>query len=106
MPLLYALRLQNRQRRQQEFVALLKQYGGPAELEPSLRHWLIDWDEGAAPEYRQLSEVHQEQYIHMLLELDRSLTPSQRSHAVTRMREYAEIFSALAEAGRKVRSDS
>jgi hypothetical protein len=103
MPLLYALRLQNRQRRQQEFVALLKQSRGPAELTPKLRHWLLDWDEGTSPEYRHLSNVHQEQYIEMLLELDRGLTPSQRSHAVTRMREYADIFSALADAGRKAR---
>lgn len=103
MPLLYALRLQNRQRRQQEFVALLKAYRAPAELAPRLRHWLLDWEEGASPEYRQLSDVHQEQYIQMLLELDRGLTPAQRSHAVARMREFAEIFSALAEAGRKAR---
>jgi hypothetical protein len=104
MPLLYTLRLQNRQRRQQEFVALLKRYGGPAELEPRLRRWLIDWDEGASAEYRQLSGVHQEQYIQMLLELDRGLAPAQRSHAVTRMREYAETFNALAEASRKASS--
>jgi hypothetical protein len=104
MPLLYTLRLQNRQRRQQEFVALLKQYSSAAELTPRLRRWLLDWEEGAAPEYRQLSDIHQEQYIQMLLELDRGLTPAQRSHAVTRMREYADIFSALADAGRKARS--
>jgi hypothetical protein len=104
MPLLYALRLQNRQRRQQEFVALVRHSHGPAELTSRLRRWLLDWDEGVSPEYRHLSDVYQEQYIEMLLELDRGLTPSQRSHAVTRMREYADIFSALADAGRKARS--
>jgi cytochrome c553 len=104
MPLLEALRLQNRQRRQQEFEALLKAYRTPAELEPKLRYWLINWDEGASPEYRRLARIHEEQYIQMLLELDRGLTPSQRNHAVARMQEYAEIFSALAEAGRKPRS--
>jgi len=106
LPLLYALRLQNRQRRQGEFVALLKAYRSPAELEPKLRRWLTDWEEGASPEYRRLSEMHREQYIQMLLELDRGLTPAQRVHAVTRFYEYAEIFKALAEQSELARSGS
>ena len=94
---MYALRLQNRQRRQIDFVALLKAYRSPAELEPRLKHWLTDWEDGASPEYRRQSELHREQYIQMLLELDRGLTPPQRAHAVTRLNEYAEIFMALAD---------
>ena len=97
MPLLYELRLQNRQRRQVEFVALLKQYRGAAELEPPLRQWLTEWDAGVDPEYRRLSDLHQEQYIQMLLELDRGLTVPQRAHALTRLNEYAELFKALAD---------
>jgi hypothetical protein len=96
LPLVYALRLQNRQRRQSEFVALLKAYRSPAELEPRLQRWLTEWEEGASPEYRRLSELQRESYIQMLLELDRGLSPAQRMHAVTRLREYAEIFKALA----------
>jgi hypothetical protein len=104
LPLLYALRLQNRQRRQSDFVSLLKAYRIPAELEPRLEHWLTDWEDGASPEYRRLSALHQEQYIEMLLELDRGLTPSQRTHAVTRLSEYAELFTALAGRGKLARS--
>jgi hypothetical protein len=106
LPLLYELRLQNRQRRQGEFVALLKAYRSPAELEPRLKQWLTDWEEGASPEYRRLSELHREQYIQMLLELDRGLTAAQRVHAVTRFYEYAEIFKALAEQIKLARSGS
>lgn len=106
LPLLYALRLQNRQRRQNEFIALLKTYGSPAELESTLKHWLIDWEEGASPEYRRLSDLHRALYIEMLLELDRGLTPPQRAHALTRLNEYAEIFKALAEEGKLARSGS
>jgi hypothetical protein len=106
LPLLYALRLQNRQRRQAEFVALLKAYRGTAELEPRLKDWLTEWEEGASSEYRRLSALHRELYIQMLLELDRSLTPAQRSHAVTRFYEYAEIFKGLAEHGKAVRPAS
>lgn len=106
LPLLYELRLQNRERRQGEFVALLKAYRGPAELEPRLKQWLTGWEEGASPEYRRLSELHREGYIQMLLELDRGLTPAQRVHAVTRFYEYAEIFKALAEQSKLARSGS
>ena len=106
LPLLYELRLQNRQRRQGEFVALLKAYRSPAELEPRLKQWLTGWEEGASPEYRRLSELHREGYIQMLLELDRGLTPAQRVHAVTRFYEYAEIFKALAEQSKLARSGS
>ena len=96
MPLLYELRLQNRQRRQSEFVAMLRQYRSAAELEPALRLWLTDWEAGADAEYRRRSDLHQEQYMQMLLELDRGITPAQRAHAVTRLHEYAELFKALA----------
>ena len=106
LPLLYELRLENRQRRQAEFVALLKGSRSQAELEPKLKHWLTEWDEGASPEYRRLSEQHRELYIQMLLDLDRGLTPAQRAHAVARFQEYAEIFKALAEQSKLARSDS
>lgn len=106
LPLLYALRLQNRQRRQNEFVSLLKAHRNPAELEPRLQHWLTDWEAGASPEYRRLSELHRDLYVQMLLELDRSLTPAQRAHAVTRLHEYAEIFRTLAGQGRLERPGS
>lgn len=106
LPLLYALRLENRQRRQGEFVALLKAYRSPAELAPRLEHWLTDWEDGASAEYRRLSDLHLERYIQMLLELDRGLTPAQRLHAVTRFHEYAEIFKSLAEQGNPARPGS
>jgi Family of unknown function (DUF6279) len=96
LPLLYDLRLQNRERRQQEFVALLKAHRSPGELEPELRHWLSDWETGASPQYLQLSGLHRERYMQMLLELDRSLAPVQRAHATARLSEYAQLFAALA----------
>lgn len=106
LPLLYELRLQNRQRRQREFVALLRSSRGAAELEPRLRHWLADWEEGAAPEYLRLSRLYRERYMQMLLGLDRSLTPVQRAHAVTRVAEYGDLFAALARQSKLARAAS
>lgn len=106
LPLLYELRLQNRQRRQSEFVALLRQYRSAAALEPELRRWLSDWNTGAYAEYRRLSDIYQEQYIQMLLELDRGIKPAQRAHAVSQLNQYAELFKALAELNQPVGSGS
>ena len=106
LPLLYTLRLQNRQRRQQEFVALLQAYRNPGELEPRLRRWLSDWEGGGSPEYRRLTELHRERYMQMLLELDRSLAPGQRAHALARFSEYAQLFAALAEQDKLARLGS
>ena len=106
LPLLYALRLQNRQRRQSEFLALLKAHRSPTELEPRLLNWLTDWEQGASPEYRRVSDLHRQLYVQMLLDLDRSLTPGQRAHAMTRLNEYAELFASLAAQGRRPRPAS
>ncbi len=106
LPLVYELRLQNRRRRQGEFLATLKKYRSPAELEPRLKHWLTEWEEGASPAYLLLSEQHQTLYVQMLLELDRGLSPAQRVHAVTRLHEYAEIFKSLAEQDKLAQSGS
>ena len=103
LPLLFNLRLQNRQRRQNEFLALLKSHQTPAELEPRLLYWLTNWEEGASPEYLRQSELHRDLYMQMLLDLDRTLTPVQRAHAVMRLNEYAGIFAALAVRGRPPR---
>ena len=106
LPLVYELRLQNRRRRQGEFLAMLKTNRSPAELEPRLKHWLTEWEEGASTVYRRLSEQHQTLYIQMLLELDRGLTPAQRVHAVTRLHEYAEIFKSLAQQNKLAQAGS
>lgn len=100
LPLLYELRLQNRQRRQQEFATLLKAHRSAAELEPGLRHWLVDWEQGATPEYLRLSRLYRERYMQMLLTLDRDLAPEQRAHAVARFAQFGETFAALAGEGK------
>jgi len=99
LPLLYELRLKNRQRRQREFVELLRARRNGADLATGLQHWLRDWEAGANADYMRLSREYRARYMDLLIELDRSLSAAQRAHAVTRLREYAEIFLALAAQG-------
>ena len=106
LPLTDSLRLQNRQRRQREFVALLLAHRTQAELAPELRRWLGDWEEGAAPEYLRASALQREGYLQMLLALDPGLTPAQRAHAAARLNEYGELFAALARPSKLARADA
>jgi hypothetical protein len=100
LPLLYAMRLQDRIRRQKEVVAMIRQHHGAVELTPLFVHWLANWEEGRAPEYQRLTLVHRGQYVRMLVEMDKGMTPKQREHAVKRLRKYAEDFRALVEEGK------
>jgi len=106
LPLLYTLRLSDRVRWQKEIVAMIRQHRGAAELGPRLAHWIAHWEGGRAPEYQRLTLAHREQYVEMLLEMDKGMTPKQREHAVTRLRRYAEDFRALAEEGKPARPGS
>lgn len=106
MPLLYALRLQNRQRRQQEFVAMLLAHRSAEELAPALGRWLADWQGGESAELRRLADLYRARYMQMLLELDRSLAPPQRARAVARLDDYGAMFAALAAQGRLARASA
>jgi hypothetical protein len=56
----------------------------------------VNWREGRDPAYASANDAWREQYFAMLLDLDKTLTPEQRTRAVARMRSFAEDFSALA----------
>jgi Family of unknown function (DUF6279) len=104
LPLLYELRLADRERRQREFLALLREHSDPAELALKLGPWLGDWETGRSEEFRRVAQLHQEQYIRMLLELDRGMTSTQRQHAVNRLREYSAQLAEIAQESRLARS--
>jgi hypothetical protein len=106
LPLLYTLRLADRVRRQKEVVAMIRRERGAAEFAPRFVHWFSNWEEGRAPEYQRLTLAHREQYVEMLLDMDKGMTPKQREHAVKRLRKYAEDFRVLAEEGKPVRPGS
>lgn len=93
-PLTEALRDADRRRRQAELVALLRK----REATKRLADWAEGWDRGRAPEYEAASRAQRVAFFELLLEIDRLLTPEQRTEAVTRLREFARDFSALAQA--------
>lgn len=89
------LRHQDRQRRQKEFLALLKQRQNKAEFVRVLTPWLADWEKGRAPEVAQALNDSIEKRIAMYLEIERLLTPQQRVHVLQKIQSYIEDLSAL-----------
>jgi len=91
-----ALRHQDRQRRQKEFLALLKLRHNKAEFAPLLQAWLVDWEKGRAPEFDKAQNDAYEKRVALYLDMERMLTPQQREHALNRLQGYIDDVNALA----------
>ncbi|MBS0338294.1 MAG: hypothetical protein JSS40_16100 [Proteobacteria bacterium] len=90
-PLDDELRDQDRKRMQRELVAMFN-----AKLARSrLVQWAAAWDQNRDPLYETLRKENLREYFSMLLDLDRTLSPEQRSRAVQRLRGFAGDFTAL-----------
>lgn len=97
VPSIQPLRYEDRRRRQREFLALLEQRGNKAEFAAKLRHWLVNWEEGRAPQYERLQAETWESRVAFFLEVDRMLTPQQRATLMRRLQNYIDDFTRLAE---------
>ena len=99
LPLTDHLRHEDRLRRQREFLRLLELRGNPGEFTPRLRHWLLNWEEGRAPEYERLYAPWLEQRVQFMVDVYSLLTPTQRAHVQHRLQNYIEDFQKLSERG-------
>lgn len=90
------LRLDERKRRQAVFLKLVREHRSGPDLDPLLAAFLGDPAAGRAEPNRQAMARWERQFVDMLVELDRSLTPEQRRQAVARLRAYARDFRTLA----------
>ena len=95
MPLIEHLRLQDRQRRQREFLAMLRLRDNKPEFLPLLHNWLLYWERGRSADYiKQVDDVY-EKRITLYLEVERMLTPQQRAHLVKKLQDYIDDIKAL-----------
>jgi len=93
-PLTGALRERDRKRRQAEFLAMLRARDAKRRLAPLLERWESDRE----PAYAKAMDVTRDEYMKLLLDLDRTLSAEQRAHAVARLRRFGELFDSLARA--------
>lgn len=95
-PRLAEAQLASRQARQQELLSLLRRNRSAAELAPALRAYFLDWESRRGSDYGRMAAEWEAQLTQMLLDLDRTFTPEQRSRAVKRAAQFAEDFRVLA----------
>jgi len=95
-PLYDDLRAKDRQRMQAEFVDMIRK----REAQKRLPDWITNWDHGRDPAHLAASERFRQEYLALLLELDRTFAPEQRSRAAANLRRYAEDFRVLARRAR------
>ncbi len=102
LPLIDSLRLEDRRRRQREFLQLLELRGDKSEFTASLRHWLLDWEQGRSPQYDRLLARWWERRVAFYLAVYRLLTPAQRAIALHRLQDYIEDFQSLSQRSGRV----
>ena len=102
LPLIDSLRLEDRLRRQREFLRLLELRGNKNEFASKLRRWLLDWEQGRSPEYDRLLARWWEKRVAFFVEVYRLLTPAQRAIALHRLQNYIEDFQSLSERSGRV----
>ena len=97
LPLLHALRHEDRMRRQREFMQLMRNRGDdPAKFAARLRHFLLNWEEGRDPRYDRLFKESTEKHAELYVAVARMLTPAQRTAVARRLQGYADDFTRLA----------
>lgn len=95
IPLVSHLRHQDRQRRQREFLSILRLRNNKPEFLPLFRNWSLYWERGRAPEYARQADVVYKKRIALFLEVERMLTPRQRAHLIHKLQDYIDDIKIL-----------
>ena len=99
-PRMNEVRLGDRKRRQQEFVALVRERQASPDLATQLRAFFVDWERNRGAEHAQLAREWEDRLVQLVVDIDRTLTPEQRARFVARLESLAEDCRVLARQGR------
>ena len=91
-PLLDEMRDRDHRRLQGELLKLMRSHQARERL-PDLA---VNWQRGREPAYAAALEEARKEYLAMALDVDKSLSPQQRSRGQKKLRGYAEDFRKLA----------
>jgi len=67
------------------------------EARQNLAKWAQDWEAGRAPAYVKASHATRDEYMSLLLDLDRMLSAEQREHVAGRLKRFSTLFESLAQ---------
>jgi hypothetical protein len=99
-PQLNRIRLEDRKRRQAEFVALLRAHQHSPDLAARLRDFFVNWERDRGAEHRRLAREWEDRLVALIVAIDGSLAPRQRRYFVEKLDSYAEDARILAQQGR------
>jgi hypothetical protein len=99
-PQMNQVRLDDRRRRQQEFVELLREHRKSPDLAARMREYFVNWERDRGAEHRRMAREWEDRLVTLVVEVDRTLTSKQRSHAVRRFEFFAAEARILAQQGR------
>jgi hypothetical protein len=91
---------EQRKRRQQEFVKLVRDERSSPQFADRLRAYFVDWEHGRSPELARAMREWEDRLAGLTLEVDRTLSAEQRRRAVQRLESLAEDCRVLARQGR------
>lgn len=89
------LRLEDRKRTQQEFLALVRAERDPVRLAPRLAALFSNPEAGRSVQYRSAMARYEAEIVTLILDMDRMLSSQQRRRAEKRALDYAEDFVTL-----------
>lgn len=96
VPLTDALRHEDRQRRQREFLALLETRAGDrAAFTQRVRDWLVNWERNRPPELARSFDESWKLRAEFYAAVDKMLTAEQRTHLTHRLQDYIDDFRYL-----------
>ena len=106
LPHIEHVRLQDRVRRQRDFIALLDGRKDGPEFTTRLRRWMVEWESARPPEFQRVLDAGLYSRIDMYVEVARLLTPRQRETALKRLQGYIDDFHALSRHSGNQRADN
>ncbi len=92
-------RLKNRRKFQQNFAALLESAPSAADLDAQLIEWTRKPELRWSPEFMDQVRRRNAEWKEILVKIDQTLTPAQRTYLVNRIQDHIEDFEDLAMAG-------
>jgi hypothetical protein len=98
-PQMNRIRLDDRKRRQQEFVQLLREHRKSPDLAARMRDYFVNWERERGAEHRRMAREWEDRLVTLIIDVDRTLTPKQREHAVRRFEFFAQEARILAQQG-------
>lgn len=103
MPLVDKLRHEDRLRRQREFLVLLELRSGDRKVfAQRLRDWLEHWEAGRGTEQTKMFDESWKKRAELYAAVDYTLTPTQRTHLLSKLQDYIDDFRDLSKAGASV----